>query len=119
MTSRAGRKAPCTFLERLPVASRYCGDRVTLDRWKIIDAIVATPDQSDGVADVPAMQLGKHVCVQLPLKRTFSEGQTLNHAACRHKLITQTPQKIVPRVLFSREQLLTDATRGNTRTGER
>jgi predicted dehydrogenase len=55
-----------------------------------IDAVVvSTPDHMHAVAALAAMKLGKHVYVQKPLARTYSENMTLLDATRKYKVVTQ------------------------------
>jgi predicted dehydrogenase len=63
------KRSKTPILDRLPNAARYKDFRVMLEKQKDIDAvIVATPDHAHAVVAMAAMQLGKHVYVQKPMR---------------------------------------------------
>lgn len=70
---------------------KFTDFRKLLDKLdKEIDAVVvSTPDHVHAAAALDAIRRGKHVYVQKPLARTFSECQTLLEAARKHGVATQ------------------------------
>src|SRR5579872_3557158 len=70
---------------------KYKDFRQMLDKHeKEIDAVVvSTPDHVHAAAALEAMRRGKHVYVQKPLARTFSECQAMLEVSRKQGLVTQ------------------------------
>jgi predicted dehydrogenase len=85
--------APHTLkiLEKFPGVPRFQDFRKMFDAMaNQIDAVsVGTPDHSHFPVTMMAMSLGKHVYVEKPLARTFSENELLLKASAKYKVVTQ------------------------------
>ena len=77
--------------EAHPTAKKYKDFRRMFDEMgKDIDAVtVSTPDHQHAVAEMAAMQLGKHVYGQKPLTHDIYETRMLTEAARKYKVVTQ------------------------------
>ncbi|MCX5759346.1 MAG: Gfo/Idh/MocA family oxidoreductase, partial [Candidatus Hydrogenedentes bacterium] len=68
--------------KRYPNAKTYRDFRVMLDKQKDIDAVVVgTPDHLHALVSMAAIQAGKHVYCEKPLKHSIHEARFLAEAA--------------------------------------
>ncbi|MDP4207085.1 MAG: Gfo/Idh/MocA family oxidoreductase, partial [Bacteroidota bacterium] len=76
--------------KKFPNAAKYMDFRTMLEKQKNIDAVViATPDHTHAVAAMKAIQMNKHIFLQMPLTHSVYEARILTETARQYSVVTQ------------------------------